>query len=69
MRVFIILAARAQVEGVGDKTIPIPTLIQEYYDLTIYKTVTNAQCGSIVEGTITITNPNPADLEVVFEKQ
>ena len=53
-----------QVEGVGDKTIPIPMKIREYLDLMVSKNVTSTSCGHIVEGTITINNPNPADVLV-----
>lgn len=54
-----------QVEGVGAKTIPIPTSIREFLDLTVSKTVTyvcGCGCECTVEGTITINNPNPEDI-------
>jgi hypothetical protein len=53
-----------QVEGVGAKTIPIPTKIREFLDLTVSKTVTYTRCGSLVMGTITIDNPNPSDVMI-----
>ena len=49
-----------QVEGVGDKTIPIPMKIREYVDLIVSKNVTYTSCRHIVSGAITINNPNPA---------
>lgn len=53
-----------QVEGVGAKTIPIPTKIREFLDLTVSKTAIYNPCLQQVEGTITINNPNPADIVI-----